>query len=55
MDRKVYLNLKARVVVRIPDDMEVQDFVDQLEWVDGSEECEIEDAEVQAYEIEDSK
>lgn len=54
--RKVYLEIKFQVVVNVPGDMEISDFVNELEYdfIPGGE-GEIADMEMLDYKITDSK
>lgn len=54
--RKVYLEIKFRVVVNAPGDMEIQDFINELEYdFTPGREGEIVDMEMLDYEVTDSK
>lgn len=54
--RKVYLEIKFRVVANVPGDMEIQDFINELEYdFTPGREGEIVDMEMLDYEVTDSK
>ncbi len=55
MDRKVYLTLTSKVVLRIPEGMEVTEAVSLLDLEAASEDIEVVDFNVENHEVTDSK
>ena len=55
MDRKVYLTLTAKVVLNVPEGMEIEEAVSLLDLDVASDEISIVDFNVENHEVTDSK
>jgi len=57
MDRKVYVNVTTRVIIRADEGVEINDVLENMEYnfTSQTEGADIEDTEVQDWEITDSK
>lgn len=56
-DRKVYLDLKLRVVVRVDADTDIQTVIDELDYAltDTTGKATVEDATLEDFEVIDAK
>jgi hypothetical protein len=56
-DRKVYVNVKVRLIIRADEGEEIQHILDEMDYSfkDTTGKAQIEDMEIQDYEITDSK
>jgi len=57
MDRKVYVNVTVRLIIRADEGVEINDVLENMEYnfISQTEGADIEDTEVQDWEITDSK
>lgn len=56
-DRKVYVEVKVRLIIRQDEDVELSQIIDEIDcdFTDRTGKADIEDYEILDYEIEDSK
>jgi len=56
-DRKVYVDVKVRLVIRADEGVEIGGMIDEMEYnfISQTDGAEIEDTEIKDYEITDSK
>lgn len=58
MSRKVYVDLKVRIIFNVDEGVEISEVIDDMEYnfmTDNNKGCSIEDTEITDYEVIDSK
>jgi len=57
MDRKIYVEVKVKLIIRADEGVEVGEIIDEMDYnfTDGTDKAQIEDTEILGYEVTDSK
>lgn len=57
MSRKVYVEVKTRLIINVDENISIKDVIDDMNYnfISQTEGADIEDTEIQDYEVTDSK